>query len=121
MMERKLRNLTKEDFKVEVKAYFPSKGSANTPKHEGRDFHFKDYCPMVFKNIRNMFGIDEIEFLEDICGDSSLRMMNTPGKSGAIFFMSNDMRYIIKTIKKSEVKFLRVILPHYYKVNTLIT
>ncbi|KAG5227712.1 phosphatidylinositol-4-phosphate kinase family protein [Salix suchowensis] len=49
-----------------------------------------------------------------------------PGKSGSFFYLTNDDRYMIKTIKKAEVKVLLRMLPAYYNhvrssENTLVT
>ena len=61
-----------------------------------------------------------------ICGDCGLRDISSPGKSGSIFFLSQDDRFVIKTLKKSELKVLLNMLPKYYyhvghHENTLIT
>lgn len=36
------------------------------------------------------------------------------GKSGSVFFLSDDDKYLIKTMRKSEMKLLRRILPAYF-------
>eukprot|EP00983_Pelagomonas_calceolata_P126266 1161289-Pelagomonas_calceolata.AAC.7 len=38
----------------------------------------------------------------------------SPGKSGAVFLLSNDDQYFVKTVKKNEVDLLCSILPRYY-------
>lgn len=55
-----------------------------------------------------------------------LSELGSPGKSGSFFYFSRDYKYIIKTIHHSEHKFLRAILPEYYRhiennPNTLIS
>ena len=60
-----------------------------------------------------------------ICGEHSLRELGTPGKSGAVFYLTEDGRFVIKTVSKKESKFLRQILPNYYNyvmrsANTLV-
>jgi len=72
----------------------------------------------VFRYVRSLFGIERIDYLSSLChstarGENPLRLMATPGKSGSLFFFSQDMRFIIKTIPKSEAKLLRSILPPY--------
>jgi len=112
---------------------FPATGSTlhSTPPHKLGDFKFKDYCPLAFRWIRAFFGITSpLEFLGSLCGyhvnklDGSttgeeegnpLRLMGTPGKSGSLFFFTEDMKYCIKTIPKHEAKLLRRILPPYVK------
>lgn len=39
-----------------------------------------------------------------ICGSDALRELSSPGKSGSFFYLTQDDRFIIKTVKKSEVK-----------------
>lgn len=39
-----------------------------------------------------------------ICGNDALRELSSPGKSGSFFYLTNDDKYMIKTMKKSEVK-----------------
>ncbi|WOK94893.1 phosphatidylinositol 4-phosphate 5-kinase 9 [Canna indica] len=105
---------------------FPKEGSQFTPCHRAEDFKWKDYCPIVFRNLREMFKIDTADYMLSICGNSALRELSSPGKSGSIFFLSQDDRFMIKTLRKSEVKVLLRMLPDYYHhvrtyENTLIT
>ncbi|KAL2481339.1 Phosphatidylinositol 4-phosphate 5-kinase 9 [Abeliophyllum distichum] len=105
---------------------FPKEGSQLTPPHQSEDFKWKDYCPMVFRNLREMFKIDAADYMMSICGNDALRELSSPGKSGSVFFLSQDDRFMIKTLRKSEVKVLLRMLPDYqchvrtYE-NTLIT
>ncbi|XP_039066116.1 phosphatidylinositol 4-phosphate 5-kinase 9-like isoform X1 [Hibiscus syriacus] len=105
---------------------FPKEGSQLTPPHQSEDFKWKDYCPMVFRNLREMFKIDAADYMISICGNDALRELSSPGKSGSIFFLSQDDRFMIKTLRKSEVKVLLRMLPNYHRhvrsyENTLIT
>lgn len=105
---------------------FPKEGSQLTPSHQSEDFKWKDYCPMVFRNLREMFKIDAADYMISICGNDALRELSSPGKSGSVFFLSQDDRFMIKTLRKSEVKVLLRMLPDYHKHvrsydNTLIT
>ncbi|XVF76353.1 hypothetical protein PTKIN_Ptkin13bG0259900 [Pterospermum kingtungense] len=105
---------------------FPKEGSQLTPPHQSEDFKWKDYCPMVFRNLREMFKIDAADYMMSICGNDALRTLSSPGKSGSIFFLSQDDRFMIKTLRKSEVKVLLRMLPSYHHhvksyENTLIT
>ncbi|GAA0150179.1 kinase [Lithospermum erythrorhizon] len=123
-----MREVRPSDFeqRARIRMYFPRKGSQFTPPHRSIDFYWKDYCPMVFRNLREMFKLDPAEYMMSICGDDGLRELSSPGKSGSIFYLSRDDRFVIKTLKKSEVKVLLKMLPHYYEhvqlhENTLIT
>ncbi|CAM8964624.1 unnamed protein product [Rhodiola kirilowii] len=105
---------------------FPKEGSQLTPPHQSEDFKWKDYCPMVFRNLREMFKIDAADYMMSICGNDTLRELSSPGKSGSVFFLSQDDRFMIKTLRKSEVKVLLRMLPKYHHhvrsyENTLIT
>ncbi|KAL3839714.1 hypothetical protein ACJIZ3_024305 [Penstemon smallii] len=105
---------------------FPKEGSQLTPTHQSEDFKWKDYCPMVFRNLREMFRIDAADYMMSICGNDALRELSSPGKSGSVFFLSQDDRFMIKTLRKSEVKVLLRMLPNYHRhvckyENTLIT
>ncbi|KAJ7544894.1 hypothetical protein O6H91_09G097900 [Diphasiastrum complanatum] len=105
---------------------FPRMGSRLTPCHQSADFKWKDYCPRVFRHLRHMFMIDSADYMLSICGNDALREMPSPGKSGSVFFLSQDDRFIIKTLSKAEVKVLLGMLPSYHHhvqeyENTLIT
>lgn len=56
------------------------------------------------RNLREMFKIDAADYMMSICGSAALRELSSPGKSGSIFFLSQDDRFMIKTLRKSEVK-----------------
>ncbi|XP_020234335.1 phosphatidylinositol 4-phosphate 5-kinase 9 [Cajanus cajan] len=105
---------------------FPKEGSQLTPPHQSEDFKWKDYCPMVFRNLRELFKIDAADYMMSICGNDALRELSSPGKSGSVFFLSQDDRFMIKTLRRSEVKVLLRMLPDYHHHvktydNTLIT
>ncbi|KAL6964374.1 Phosphatidylinositol 4-phosphate 5-kinase 8 [Sarracenia purpurea var. burkii] len=123
-----MREVRASDFgdRARIQMYFPRKGSQFTPPHYSFDFYWKDYCPMVFRNLREMFKLDAAEYMMSICGDDGLRERSSPGKSGSIFYISHDDRFFIKTLRRSELKVLLKMLPRYYDhvkelENTLIT
>ncbi|KAF6155307.1 hypothetical protein GIB67_019833 [Kingdonia uniflora] len=114
------------DPKEKVWTKFPPEGSKQTPPHQSSDFKWKDYCPLVFRTLRKLFKVDAADYMISICGNDALRELSSPGKSGSFFYLTNDDRYMIKTIKKSEVKVLLRMLPAYYNhvrdfENTLVT
>ena len=57
-----------------------------------------------FRNLRQMFKLDAAEYMMSICGDDGLTEISSPGKSGSIFYLSHDDRFVIKTLKKSELQ-----------------
>ncbi|KAK8967217.1 Phosphatidylinositol 4-phosphate 5-kinase 1 [Platanthera guangdongensis] len=123
-----VREVHSSDFgpRARIRMYFPHKGSQFTPTHNSVSFHWKDYCLMVFRNLREMFKIDAADYMVSLCGGDGLKEISSPGKSGSIFYLSQDERFVIKTLKKSELKALLKMLPKYYDHvgaydNTLIT
>lgn len=122
------REVRASDFgsRASFRMNFNKDGSQLTPPHQADDFKWKDYCPMVFRNLREMFKIDAADYMMSICGNDALRELSSPGKSGSVFFLSQDDRFMIKTLRKSEVKVLVQMLPSYHHhvskyENTLIT
>ncbi|KAI4339101.1 hypothetical protein MLD38_024076 [Melastoma candidum] len=114
------------DPKEKVWTKFPPEGSKHTPPHQSSEFRWKDYCPVVFRSLRKLFMIDAADYMISLCGDDALREISSQGKSGSFFYLTNDDRYMIKTLKKAEVKVLLRMLPTYYKhvrkyQNTLLT
>ncbi|KAH9317310.1 hypothetical protein KI387_019079, partial [Taxus chinensis] len=122
------REVRSSDFGPRARIWmkFPREGSQLTPPHQSVDFKWKDYCPMVFRNLREMFKIDAADYMMSICGSAALRELSSPGKSGSVFYLSQDDRFMIKTLRKTEVQVLLRMLPNYHHhvrmhENTLIT
>ncbi|XP_047941185.1 phosphatidylinositol 4-phosphate 5-kinase 6-like isoform X2 [Salvia hispanica] len=114
------------DSRNKVWTKFPPEGTKHTPPHQSCEFKWKDYCPLVFRTLRKLFKVDPANYMMSICGSDALRELSSPGKSGCFFYLTNDDKYMIKTVKKSEVKMLKRMLPAYYNhvrfhENTLLT
>lgn len=58
-----------------------------------------------------MFKVDAADYMLSICGNDALRELSSPGKSGSFFYLTHDDKYMIKTMKKSEVKVSSATLP----------
>ncbi|KAG6388730.1 hypothetical protein SASPL_150162 [Salvia splendens] len=123
-----LRQLKLSDFESKEKFWtrFPSQGSKITPPHQSAEFWWKDYNPVVFRHLRQLFQVDPADYMLAICGNDALRELSSPGKSGSFFYLTQDDRFMIKTVKKSEVKVLIKMLPSYYQhicryENSLVT
>ncbi|KAF5186177.1 Phosphatidylinositol 4-phosphate 5-kinase [Thalictrum thalictroides] len=101
-----MREVCSSDFghRARIRVFFPKEGSQFTPPHRSIDFYWKDHCPMVFRNLREMFKIDAANYMMSICNGDGLREVSSPGKSGSIFYISQDERFVIKTLKRSEQK-----------------
>lgn len=70
--------------------------------------------------------MNEYDFLLSVCGNANYIEFQSNAKSEQFFFYSPDGKYMIKTMTNTESKFLRRILPHYFRhcarnPNTLIT
>lgn len=123
-----VRDLKPSDFEPREKFWtrFPTEGSKITPPHPSAEFRWKDYCPVVFRQLRELFQVDPADYMLAICGNDALRELSSPGKSGSFFYLTQDDRFMIKTVKKSEVKVLIKMLPSYYQhvcryENSLVT
>jgi len=77
-----------------------------------RAFTSKSHAPRAFAHVRALFGISNQAFVQSIC-EQPLRALATPGKSGALFYLTADGRFILKTVSKGESKFLRSMLFEY--------
>ncbi|KAF9528392.1 hypothetical protein CPB83DRAFT_766872 [Crepidotus variabilis] len=107
--------LTPEDFRARHKYSFDIVGNELTPSAK-YDFKFKDYSPWVFRYLREeIFHIDPADYLLSLTAKYILSELGSPGKSGSFFYFSRDYRFIIKTIRHSEHKFLLSILKDYYE------
>ncbi|XP_028132893.1 phosphatidylinositol 5-phosphate 4-kinase type-2 alpha isoform X1 [Diabrotica virgifera virgifera] len=81
----------------------------NMPSH----FKVKEYCPMVFRNIRERFGIDDLDYKESLTRSQPMPD-DSSGKSGAKFYLSYDKIFIIKTLTSEEVERMHSFLKHYH-------
>jgi len=127
MTSEKRRWLHSDDFMATEKYKFKPGGTPTTPPHQlGHTFKFKDYSPISFAYLRRLFGIDEFDFLISVCGNANFIEFISNAKSGQFFFYSSDGKFMIKTMTNAESKFLRRILPHYFRhccqnPNTMLT
>ncbi|KAI8913417.1 hypothetical protein EDD86DRAFT_200509 [Gorgonomyces haynaldii] len=111
---RPLGEVQQQEFKAAHKLAFDALGNELTPKSK-YDFKFKDYCPTIFRRVREAFHVDASEYLLSLTGKYILSEFGSPGKSGSFFYYSRDYRFIIKTIRHSEHQFLLSILKDYYE------
>jgi 1-phosphatidylinositol-4-phosphate 5-kinase len=83
-------------------------------RDDGHAF-FETKLPAVFAEVRKVFGVSTVEYVDSICGDAGLIQLGAQelGKSGAAFFKTRDGRFIIKTIEKEEFDFLLELLIDY--------
>lgn len=50
-----------------------------------------------------------------VSGCRALRLLASPGKSGSAFFLSDDDRFLIKTVQQEEMRLLLELIPKYYR------
>jgi 1-phosphatidylinositol-4-phosphate 5-kinase len=67
------RELTAADFEQKWEGDFLARGSAETPAHGHHDFRFKDYAPLVFRQIRERFGIEAPDYMLSLTHHSRLK------------------------------------------------
>ncbi|KAL6749605.1 PIP5K-domain-containing protein [Haematococcus lacustris] len=109
------KELAPQDYQLKVKQFFPQGGTEVTPVHSNEEFEWKDYCPMAFRKLRELYSLDAASYMLSLCSDAALRQLNSPGKSGSVFFLSHDDRFFVKTLRKGEVLLLYNMLPIYCK------
>jgi len=76
---------------------------------------FRTNAPFAFKKYRQMFEIDESEFLVSICSVPMIELSN-PGASGSIFYITQDDKFICKTVQHKEAGVLQKLLPGWYYI-----
>uniref|UniRef100_A0A6B0VBX3 1-phosphatidylinositol-5-phosphate 4-kinase n=2 Tax=Ixodes TaxID=6944 RepID=A0A6B0VBX3_IXORI len=81
----------------------------NMPSH----FKVKEYCPLVFRNLRERFGIDDVDYMNSLTKSQAIAV-DSPGRSGAKFYQSYDRLFIIKTLLSEEVEQMHVLLKEYH-------
>lgn len=69
-----------------------------------------------FRTLRKLFKVDPADYMLSICGNDALRELSSPGKSGSFFYLTHDDRYMIKTMRKAEVKVSPVFSLSYLKL-----
>lgn len=107
------RDVLIQDFEIIETIQFPKCGTTVTPSHNFDDFRFKSYAPLAFRYFRDIFDISVQDFLNSV-GDKPLHAIGNPGASGSCFWLTHDDEFIIKTVSKTEAKFLQKLLPGYY-------
>nr|XP_014353107.1 PREDICTED: phosphatidylinositol 5-phosphate 4-kinase type-2 beta isoform X2 [Latimeria chalumnae] len=77
-------------------------------------FKFKEYCPMVFRNLRERFSIDDQDYQNSLTRSAPLNS-DSQGRFGARFLTTYDRRFIIKTISSEDVAEMHRILKKYHQ------
>jgi 1-phosphatidylinositol-5-phosphate 4-kinase len=104
--------LMPDDFKAHSKIRVDNHlfNKENMPSH----FKFKEYCPMVFRNLRERFYVDDEAYMDSLTKECP-NDQDSPGRSGARFLESYDTKYVVKTIGSEEVAEMHRILKDYHQ------
>ena len=130
-------NPEKEDLTKYLNKMSYSIQTTNFGLKKQETFYLREYAGIIFNNIRHTFGYDKDAFIASISpqdfvteimisSQTIFEELCSTGKSGSLFYYTRDGKFIVKTIGKDEYKFLKKILPEYFKhiksnPNTLIT
>ncbi|XP_028302957.1 phosphatidylinositol 5-phosphate 4-kinase type-2 gamma-like [Gouania willdenowi] len=75
-------------------------------------FKFKEYCPLVFRNLRERFGIEDQDYQVSLARSSPFR--EEEGKYSRLL-TSFDHTLVVKEISSEEVEEMHNILPKYHQ------
>ncbi|XP_024009901.1 putative phosphatidylinositol 4-phosphate 5-kinase 11 [Eutrema salsugineum] len=115
-----MAKFTREISAVEVRATeenrirYSTKHIKQLPPGTITEFDWKDYCPSGFRLIQELEDIDHDDYMHSICNDETLKKLSC-GKIGNVFHISTDDRFLIKILRKSEIKVILDMLPGYYR------
>ncbi|XP_015226041.1 PREDICTED: phosphatidylinositol 5-phosphate 4-kinase type-2 gamma-like [Cyprinodon variegatus] len=76
-------------------------------------FKFKEYCPQVFRNLRERFGIEDQDYQVSLTRSSPLR--EEEGKYLGLLLTSYDRTLVVKEISSEEVEEMHRILSGYHQ------
>ncbi|VDO78477.1 unnamed protein product, partial [Onchocerca flexuosa] len=99
----------KASIKVKIDNHFFNKD--NMPSH----FKIKDYCPNVFRNLREQFGVDQNEYLRSLTYSEPEPELDQVDKSGPRLFVSYDKKFVIKSMDSEAVAELHSVLRSYHE------
>lgn len=81
----------------------------NMPSH----FKVKEYCPLVFRNLRERFGIKETDYINSLTKSQPVPM-DCSNKSGSKLYESYDKIFVVKSLQSEEVEFMHTLLKKYH-------
>uniref|UniRef100_UPI00398EDA4F phosphatidylinositol 5-phosphate 4-kinase type-2 gamma-like n=1 Tax=Pristiophorus japonicus TaxID=55135 RepID=UPI00398EDA4F len=97
----------KANSKIKVNNHLFNK--ENLPSH----FKFKEYCPQVFRNLRERFGVDDQDY--QISLTRSAPYSESEGRNAMLFLSSYDKKYVIKQISSEDVADMHGFLSDYHQ------
>lgn len=90
-----------------------SPSSNSTNNSIGPEIVVHNLAPEAFRAVRKTFGFSFKKFASSLGSKPLITKGNGGGRSGARFFLSHDMRFVVKSIILEEVNTLLSILPSY--------
>ncbi|XP_078483278.1 phosphatidylinositol 5-phosphate 4-kinase type-2 alpha isoform X2 [Ciona intestinalis] len=104
--------LMPDDFKAYSKVKVDNHifNKENLPSH----FKLKEYCPLVFRRLRERFGIADKDYVSSLCVNQPFRV-DDKGRSGSRFLHSFDHKYVIKTLNGEDIAEMHGLLPKYHQ------
>ncbi|XP_061550490.1 phosphatidylinositol 5-phosphate 4-kinase type-2 gamma isoform X3 [Phycodurus eques] len=103
--------LLPDDFKANTKIKVNNHlfNKENLPGH----FKFKEYCPQVFRNLRERFGIEDLDYQVSLTRSPPTRSVNEQGEG--LLLNSYDRTLIVKQISSEDVADMHSILSEYHQ------
>uniref|UniRef100_A0A665UGJ5 Phosphatidylinositol 5-phosphate 4-kinase type-2 gamma n=2 Tax=Echeneis naucrates TaxID=173247 RepID=A0A665UGJ5_ECHNA len=103
--------LLPDDFKANTKIKVNNHlfNKENLPGH----FKFKEYCPQVFRNLRERFGIEDLDYQVSLTRSPPLRIVEDQGEG--LLLNSYDRSLVIKQISSEDVADMHSILSEYHQ------
>uniref|UniRef100_A0A7N8XQH5 Phosphatidylinositol 5-phosphate 4-kinase type-2 gamma n=1 Tax=Mastacembelus armatus TaxID=205130 RepID=A0A7N8XQH5_9TELE len=103
--------LLPDDFKANTKIKVNNHlfNKENLPGH----FKFKEYCPQVFRNLRERFGIEDLDYQVSLTRIPPLRSVDNQGEG--LLLNSYDRTLVIKQISSEDVADMHSILSEYHQ------
>ncbi|KAF4078569.1 hypothetical protein AMELA_G00200570 [Ameiurus melas] len=102
--------LLPDDFKANTKIKVQNHlfNKENLPGH----FKFKEYCPQVFRNLRERFGIEDLDFQASLTRSPPVK---GEGQGEGLLFNSYDRTLVVKQISSEDIADMHSILSEYHQ------
>ncbi|TNN73337.1 Phosphatidylinositol 5-phosphate 4-kinase type-2 gamma [Liparis tanakae] len=103
--------LLPDDFKANTKIKVNNHlfNKENLPGH----FKFKEYCPQVFRNLRERFGIEDLDYQVSLTRSPPVRSVEDQGEG--LLLNSYDKTLVIKQISSEDIADMHSILSEYHQ------
>lgn len=104
-------------YQIDFKAYSKVKIENYNYNEESmpKKFMFKEYAPLVFRNLRERFGIEDIDYLSSLTKSQPISLEESSGRSHSnSFYKSYNNKLILKKLDGEEIEQLLTFLKHYH-------